>query len=62
MYSKTIIIGEEGNNDNSIYSSKKVVDVFDRVDFNAVTALVGKKRYKAAITFLRGLNPPGVNI
>jgi len=43
MYSKTIIIGEEGNNDNSIYSSKKVVDVFDRVDFNAVTALVGKK-------------------
>ena len=43
MYSKTIIIGEEGNNDNSIYSSKKVVDVFDRVDFNAVTAVVGKK-------------------
>ena len=41
MYSKTII-GEEGNNDNSINSSKKV-DVFDRVDFNAVTALVGKK-------------------
>ena len=39
---KTIIIGEEGNNDNSINSSKKV-DVFDRVDFNAVTALVGKK-------------------
>ena len=42
MYSKTIIIGEEGNDDNSINSSKKV-DVFDRVDFNAVTALVGKK-------------------
>jgi len=52
MYSKTTTTiseeegksgGDNNNNNNNIDSSSKKLDVFDHVDFNAVTALVGKK-------------------